>query len=186
MVWKRLLSLLSWNKNCNKNGFPKKSNLSPLETDGLNQLKKRIANENDDIYLTKSDKTGTFAVNTKQNYVDRITPHLENCVEIDWDKKQEMEQTLNGHSLSMMRVFRMCEISNDPDRVKQAMHNNTGHVPVARGADKTHKNDFDENVGPPLRLIVAADEAPNGQISENLCDILKPLAEKMNSKNKTK
>ena len=53
----------------------------------------------------------------------------------------------------MMRMFRMCEISNDPDRVKQAMHNNTGHVPVARGVDKTHKDGINENVGPPLRLI---------------------------------
>ena len=76
-----------------------------------------------------------------------------NCVEIDWEQKQDMEQTLNGHILSMMRVFRMCELSNDPDRVKQAMHNNTGHVPVARGVDKTHKDGINENVGPPLRLI---------------------------------
>ena len=80
----------------------------------------------------------------------------------------------------------MCKVSNDPDRLKQAMHNNMANVPVARGADKTHKNDIDENVGPPLRLIVAAKEAPNSQISENLCDILKPLAEKMNLKKKTK
>ena len=82
-----------------------------------------------------------------------MTPHLENCTEIDWKKKQEIEKTLNGHSLSMMRIFRLCEISKDPDRVKQAMHNNVGHVPVARGVDKTHKDGINENVGPPLRLI---------------------------------
>ena len=46
-------------------------------------------------------------------------------------------------------VFKMCEVSNDPDRVKQAMHNNMANVPVARGADKTHMDDFDENVEPP-------------------------------------
>ena len=42
-------------KNCDKNGFPKKSNLSPLEADGLKQIRKRV--EAEDIYLTKSDKT---------------------------------------------------------------------------------------------------------------------------------
>ena len=49
------------------------------------------------------------------------------------------------------------------------MHNKMANVPVARGADETHKSDNDENVGPPL--IVAAKEALNSQISENLCDI---------------
>ena len=39
------------------------------------------------------------------------------------------------------------------------MHNKMANVPVARGADETHKNDNDENVGPPL--IVAAKEALN-------------------------
>ena len=72
------------------------------------------------------------------------------------------------------------------DRVKQAMKNNMGHVPVARGVDKTHKDGFDNHVGPPLRMIVGANEAPNSQISENLCDILKPLAEKMDQRWKTK
>ena len=97
---------------------------------------------------------------------------------IGWEKKQEIEK--------MMRIFRMCEASNDPDRVKQAMKNNMGHVPVARGVDKTHKDGFDNHVGPPLRMIVGANEAPNSQISENLCDILKPLAEKMDQRWKTK
>ena len=94
--------------------------------------------------MTKSDKTGTFAANTKNNYVKRMEDHLENCVEIDWKKKQEKEKILNGHSLSMMRIFRMCENSKDPERVKMAMHNNVGHVPVARGVDKTHKEGFDQ------------------------------------------
>merc|ERR1711911_143012 len=66
------------------------------------------------------------------------------------------------------------------------MHNNVGHVPVARGVDKTHKEGFDKNIGPKLRMIVAANEAPNSQISENLCDILKPLAEILDKKKKTK
>ena len=86
----------------------------------------------------------------------------------------------------MMRIFRLCEVSNDPDRVKKAMKNNMGHVPVARGVDKTHKYGFDNDVGPPLRMIVGANEAPNSQISEILCDILKPLAEEMDQRWKTK
>ena len=152
--------------------------------EGLKQLRKRV--ENNDLYITRSDKTGTFVANQKTNYVERMNPHLENCEEITWEQKQERERFLNGHSLSMMRVFKMCEISRDPDRVKQAMHNNMGHVPVARGVDKTHKDGIDESVGPKLRMIVAANEAPNSQLSENLCDILKPLAEIMNNEKKTK
>ena len=66
------------------------------------------------------------------------------------------------------------------------MHNNMGNVHVARGVDKTHKDGFNKSVGPPLRMIVAANEAPNSQISENLCDILKPLADKMDERKKTK
>ena len=59
---------------------------------------------------------------------------------------------------------RMCEISKDPDRVKKAMHNNVGNVPVARGVDKTHKDGFDESVGPPLRMVVATNEARSRKI----------------------
>ena len=171
-------------KNCDKNGFPIKTNLSSIETEGLKQLRKRV--EVNDIYITKSDKTGTFVANNRENYVERMNPHLENCTEITWEQKQEKERVLNGHSLSMMRMFKMCEISNDSDRVKQAMHNKLGQVPVARGVDKTHKDGIDANVGPKLRMIVAANEAPNSQISENLCDILKPLAEILDKKKKTK
>ena len=36
---------------------------------------------------------------------------------------------------------------------------------MLRGSDKDHKDGFDLGVGPPLRPIVAADEAPR-QISE--------------------
>ena len=57
---------------------------------------------------------------------------------------------------------------NYPDRVKKALRNNNAHIPVMRGADKTHKEGFDEAVGPSLRGIVAADEAPNGQISSTM------------------
>ena len=57
-------------------------------------------------------------------------------------------------------MFRIGENHQYPGRVKMAMHNKFGHVPVLRGTDKDHKDGFDPGVGPPLRPIVAADEAP--------------------------
>ena len=73
----------------------------------------------------------------------------------------------------------MGENYNYPERVKSALRNKNAHIPVMRGQDKTHKAGFNEAVGPPLRGIVAADEAPNGQISSTMAEILQPLALEM-------
>ena len=89
--------------------------------------------------------------------------HLVGNEEIGWDEKQGIEKNLNAHAVQMVRMFRIVENHQYPGRIKMAMHNKIGHIPVLRGSDKDHKDGFDPDVGPPLRPIVAADEAPNAQ-----------------------
>ena len=62
------------------------------------------------------------------------------------------------------------------DRIKSALKNKNAHIPVMKGADKDHKTGFNEAIGPPLRPIVGADEAPNGQISSVMTEILQALS----------
>ena len=105
--------------------------------------------------------------------------HVTNDRPVDWGEKHSIENILNGHALQAGRWLEMGEKYNYPDRVRKALRNNKAHIPVMRGADKTHKEGFDEAVGPPLRGIVAADEAPNGQIASMMAEILQPLALEM-------
>ena len=79
----------------------------------------------------------------------------------------------------MIRAFKIGDNHRYRGRVKMAMHNKFGHIPVLRGADKNHKDGFDPAVGPPLRPIVAADEAPNGQIAEFATQVFQAVALKI-------
>ena len=56
---------------CDQKGFPRKSNLSANEMEGLKILKSR-----EDIFVTTSDKTKKLVINTKDNYVNRMGAHL--------------------------------------------------------------------------------------------------------------
>ena len=85
----------------------------------------------------------------------------------------------------MVRMLKVSENYRYPGRVKMAMHNKFGHVPVLRGSDKDHKDGFDPGVGPPLRPIVAADEAPNGQISELMTQVMQAVALKLDETQET-
>ena len=152
--------------NCDKNGFHRNQNLSQEEANGIKSLKQKL--KNNEVYITNSDKTGQL--------VDRMQEHIVNDRPVDWEEKESKEKILNGHALQMGRWLQIGMNYNYPDRVKKALRNNNAHIPVMRGADKTHKEGFDEAVGPPLRGIVAADEAPNGQIASTMAEILQPLA----------
>ena len=92
-----------------------------------------------------------------------MQPHVSNDRVISWDEKESIEKTLNGHSLQMGRWLMIGQKHPNDDRIKAALKNNNAHIPVMKGADKDHKTNYNENIGPPLRPIVGADEAPNTQ-----------------------
>ena len=81
--------------------------------------------------------------------------------------------------MQMVRMFMIGKNHQYPGRVKLAMHNKFGHIPLLRGSDKDHKDGFAPGVGPPLRPIVATDEAPNGQISELMTQVIQAVALKL-------
>ena len=123
---------------CDQKGYPRKSNLSANEMEGLKSLKHR-----EDVFVTTSDKTKKLCVNTKENYVSRMRTHLVGNEEMNWEEKQGIEKILNAHAIQMVRMFKVSANYQYPGRVKTAMHNKFGHVPVLRGSDKDHKEGFD-------------------------------------------
>ena len=129
--------------------------------------------ERDDIFMTATDKTKKLCINTKENYTNRMGVHLTGNEEINWAAKQDNERVLNAHAIQMIRMFKIGDNHQYRGRIKMAFHNKFGHIPVLRGVDKDHKDGFDPAVGPPLRPIVAADEAPNGQIAEIMTQIFR-------------
>ena len=162
--------------NCDKNGYPRNQNSDEekLVLQGIKSIQKKV--KNNEIFVTTSDKTSKLVANTKENYIERMEPHVANDREINWDEKESIEKTLNGHSIQMGRWLRLGQRHGNDDRIKAALKNKNAHIPVMKGADKDHKSGFDEGVGPPLRPIVGADEAPNTQISSIMTEILQALA----------
>ncbi len=102
-------------QKCNPKGYPRKSNLSSTEAEGLKSLRER-----DDIFMTMTDKTKKLCINTKENYINRMGTHLTGNEEIDWARKQGDERIINAHAAQMIRAFRIGENHRYRGRVKMA------------------------------------------------------------------
>ena len=166
-------------KNCDKNGFVREKNLTEQQIKGMKSVKEK--QKNDGAYVSKTDKTGKFAGKNLDNYIERMQTHISEDKIISWKEKEEIEKTLNGHAAQMGRMLRIGQAHpGQQDKIESCLRNKDGMVPPMYGADKDHKEFDPDGPGPPLRPIVAADEAPNTQISSHMTDLLKALAQEKN------
>ena len=69
------------NENCGKFG-KQQSKLSKNQVKGLKSLKQRI--ENGEIVVVPMDKTGNFAIMTRETYVLAGMKHTRGDVEVNW------------------------------------------------------------------------------------------------------
>ena len=96
-------------KNCDKNGYPnaQKSAEQASIVKGIKSIQKKV--KNNQLFLTTSDKTGKMVANTRENYIDRMETHVSNDRVINWEEKESIEKTLNGHSIQMGRLLKIGE-----------------------------------------------------------------------------
>ena len=128
--------------------------------------------------MAPTDKSGKLSVNTKTNYLDKLKPHTENDEEITWKEKEESEKVLNAHTAQLARILMIGKKWKQEDRVKSAVTNHLGHIPSLYSLPKDHKP-VPDDTGPKCRPVCGASEAPNGQLSEILSEVVVALSHNM-------
>ena len=163
-------------KNCDKHGNILKKNLTKGETAGIKSLKEKI--NNSEALVLPTDKSGKLSINSRENYINRMEPHFANDKIISWDEKEKISHLLNGHTLQLGRILKLGDKWQHWDRFKTGLRNYLCHIPVLYGCWKDHKPNTGDT-GPPLRPICGATEAPNGQLSYLLSEIVTVIGAKM-------
>ena len=132
---------------------------------GLSKRTKKV--NNGEVIVMCTDKSGKLACESCDQYVASMEPHVANDPVISLEEKNVIENTLNGHSLQLARILKIGQNGNDWNRVKSALTNKFGHVPVLYGLKKDHKT---RAAGQPVPTcpVCGANDAPNAQ----LCHIL--------------
>ena len=91
------------------------------------------------------------------------------------------EKVLNAHSIQTGHILRMGENHGHWSRIKSALVNHFGHIPVLYGLVKDHK---DKKEGEPLpsRPVCGADKGLNTQLSQVLAQVVAAIAMDMDEK----
>ena len=90
-IFDECMHLLGHNKN-NKDVI---ENLTDEEKKDIKNIQKKV--KNGEYVVCQTDKSGRFAVLTRQQYLDAGREHTMKDEEIDIHENADIEKTLNGH-----------------------------------------------------------------------------------------
>ena len=115
-------------ENCDQFGNIRAKNLTGEEISRIKSLKNRV--KQGQIMITNTDKSGKLSVNTLDNYIHKMQPHISNEELISWTDKQKIENVLNGHTIQFGRILRIGDRWEHWGRVQNSLRNNLCHIPV--------------------------------------------------------
>ena len=150
-------------------------NLTELETEGLTKLQKR-----EDVVVFQTDKSGRFAVDTRENYIDATMPHIIGDEIVDEAAHLRAQKEANAHTVMWTRMLKAGEnsstkASSGMQRVKDNMQvHNHGYAPLY-SLRKDHKEVGNVTQGPPTRPVCGGSAAYNSKFSHFLGLILRPV-----------
>ena len=130
-----------------------------------------------------SDKSGRLTANTRENFLQRMTPHMEKDNIVSVEDRHKIERELNATTLQWGRLLRVGERWNGSGRhwprIKNALRTKDCLAPPLYGLPKDHKAvpPGEEHLGPALRPVVGATESPNGALSDILTEVLTHMAD---------
>ena len=113
-----------------------------------------------------------------------MEPHIKNKAVISLDDRKSIEDSLNGHCLQFGRILKMGERHDHWSRIKSALVNKFGHIPVLYGLKKDHKPVV-EGKPMPTRPVCGANDAPNAQLCHVLSVVVTAIAATMDEELKT-
>ena len=140
----------------------------------MKKLKIRV--KNDEIVINTTDKSGKLCVSTIENYIQQGSKHIKGDREIEWGEVVRIQKRVTSHARCLIKVFNIGEQwgDNNQKRIYGAYSSEAGVVPVLSTMAKDHKPL--ERGEPKTRPVVAANTCVNGRLSDQVSDILVPVA----------
>ena len=102
-------------EKCGKDG-EQESKLSKIELKGLESLKSRIKNA--ELVIIPTDKTGKFAVMSRDTYEIAGLKHTRGDTPADWNILEESQKDINGHVSMLVKCFNMGKNWSHTDRIR--------------------------------------------------------------------
>ena len=106
-------------KKCDEKGNIKASNVDTKTKQGIKSLQDRA--KKGELLVVPSDKSGKLCVNSVENYVAAMEPHIKNDPVITLSDKNTTERVLNGTTLQLGRILKMGENHNHWDSTKHIL-----------------------------------------------------------------
>ena len=146
-------------KNCDKSGNVLNNNLSTGQINAIRSLKTKMAEEN--LICYKTDKTGKLALDTVQNYSEKIEKHIKDDKIVSPKSLRKIENELNKHADFWSRMTQAGEKTGQVKRIRRNVITKDNQIPILSGTSKDHKKSVDEKKGPDVRPIMGAMVGPN-------------------------
>ena len=168
--------ILESDENRRKKGSNKiYANLTLTESEGLDKVRRR-----NDVVVFQTDKSGRFAVDTCENYIEATAPHVEGDAVVSDKEHDTLQREINAHTAMWLRFCRAGELTGsgttgDYQRIKSSMKvHNHGYAPLYT-LRKDHKPFEDPVAGPPTRPVCGGAAAYNSKMSHLLGLFLRPV-----------
>ena len=92
------------------------------EREGLVSLKKKVQAQENAVFQT--DKSGRFSVDSLENYKAASQPHIADSIIITKDEHDRLQQLVNAHSVSWVRILSADSETSNGVRIKNNMISN--------------------------------------------------------------
>ena len=146
------------------------SNLEKDEREGLVSLKKKVETQESVVFQT--DKSGRFSVDSLENYKTASQPHIKDSAVINKDEHERLQQLINAHSVSWVRILNAGKETSNEVRIKNNMLNSDSQVAPLYTLRKDHKEYNNEYSGPPVRPVCGAVVGYNCKLSHMVSVLL--------------
>ena len=169
-------------EHCDEKGNLIENNLTVDQINAIKGLKTKMKNEN--LVCVETDKTGKFALDTKENYINKINKHISNDEVIAAKDVTTIENKLNKHAEHASKITKAGENTGQTSRIKSNFITKDNQVPVLHGTSKDHKISEDVIDGPDVRPIMGAVVGPNVALANFIgSEIVRRVAEDAGNEN---
>ena len=160
---------------CSKKG-EQASNLNAAEKRGLKSLKKRI--QDSEIVVLPTDKSGRFAIITRKTYERAGEKHTSKDKEVSFEDIRETQKEINGNISMLIKFFKLGNVWNQTDRVRETMINKNLVLCPMYLLYKDHKGwEMKMETVPPTRPVASGNQGMNLHLSEIISETLEPVVD---------
>ena len=151
------------------------SNLTQAEKRGLDSLKKKV--KDGSIIIVQTDKSGRFAVMSKEEYERAGRKHTDKDIEVDLNFLLENQRRINGHISMLVKTFMVGSGQKHHSRIRALRITHSLSIAPSYLLFKDHKGwSLDMGTPAPTRPVVSAGSGQNDHLSEIISQSLEPVA----------